>query len=733
MKSRPTIALACILKNESHNIGPFLDSIRDCFDEIYMTDTGSTDNSVDILLSNKAKEVAGCPINVNSFEWCHDFSKARQFCFDQVGSHIDFIMWLDLDDCLGNRDAFIHFRDHTMHCCDMWLAPYNYSFDNGNPTCVFLRERIVRRSSNFKWHFFLHEGLVADQNKKIRAQSINCWTVDHRRTPDDLKRDGGRNLKIFEANIKQDEPLHPRMKYYYGKELYDGSRHLESIEVLREVITKDGLVLEAHDRLMAVQYLSMAYAACEKWAESLQMALQGLQLHPERAEFWILAGDANLKMNRMVQAIPFYEGAKYCAPSAMNGMTFTDPSARTVYPSKQLIQIFHATGNIQAIKHESNQLMKFDKAAGEQALRNAEEMEILARGPQAQDLVETNDVVITCPPEFAITDWDENSIKVKGIGGSETACIEIAKFIKLKTGRPVKVFQPRRQAEIMESGVEYIPTSKIREYLFKYKPHTHIAWRHTARLTPAKTYVWSHDLLTQGGEDPSKYDKYIVLSGFHREFTKDLMRIPDDKMVQLSNGIDPSHFIDKLEKIPNKIIFSSSPDRGLERCIEIVKRVKDEFPDAELHVFYGFENMKNGGLREEAERLEKMIKDHDFVKYHGFVTKLELAKHFKESVVWLYPADFIETFCISAIEALASQTYPLVRNIGSLPYTMKEAIEKGMCTVLDSNASSDSEYDVWARELKVILKQKLWEKIDISPYNYSWEKAAEGFIQEMGL
>lgn len=733
MKTRPTIALACIMKNEGPNIGPFLESVAGCFDAIYFTDTGSTDNSVDLALSPKAREIAGCPIYVSKFEWVEDFAKARQFSFDQVDPAFDFVMWLDLDDALSDREAFIHFRDHSMHCADFWLANYHYAFGpDGSPVCTFLRERIIRQGMNFKWHFFLHEGIVQDFSKTIKTQVIGTWTVNHRRTVEDLKKDGGRNLRIFEAN-RHYEPWHPRMRYYYGKELYDATRFLESVDVLKGLISKDGDKLEPHDRVMAVQYLSMAYAACQKYPEALQMSLQGLQIAPERAEFWILLGDCNVKLGRLSQSVPFYEGAKLCSSQAVGGLTFTDPQARLVYPYTQLAQVYQAIGNLHAMRAQGEHLAEIGHPQGQVIIEQADQMLTLATPPEAKDLIQTEDVIISCPPEAIVKDWDEKVLAEKGLGGSETAAIEIAKFIKQKTGRNVKIYHPRERAETMPSGVEYLPVPMIKDYLFKYMPRVHIAWRHAARLTPAKSYVWSHDLVTPGAEDLSKYDVFLALSGFHREFIQDMQGIPRDKIAVVSNGINPDDFSESVEKVPNKIIFSSSPDRGLERCIEIVKRLRAEFPDVSLHVFYGFENLRKMGRHAEADRWEKMIRDHDFVHYHGMVSKKELVRHFQESCVWLYPADFIETYCITALEAMAAHAFPVVRNMGALKNTLNYAIENNECVMLDSNAQTDAEFDVWAAAVAGVLRAKRWETMTARADMFSWEKAADGFIELMGL
>jgi len=107
----------------------------------------------------------------------------------------------------------------------------------------------------------------------------------------------------------------------------------------------------------------------------------------------------------------------------------------------------------------------------------------------------------------AVTDWDENTLEAKGHGGSETAAIEVAKWIKHKTNRRVKIFHPRAKRETMASGCEYIPISELVGYLHNIEPHAHIAWRHSVPLTKAKTYVWCHDLNCPGAERTDTYDR----------------------------------------------------------------------------------------------------------------------------------------------------------------------------------------------------------------------------------
>src|SRR3954462_10439850 len=99
---RPSLSLAMIVKNEAENLPRLFASVKDCVDEIHICDTGSTDGTVEIAKAHGAV--------VTHFEWCDDFSAARNASFQDVKT--DYVLWLDGDDVLENPDGFRRFRDH---------------------------------------------------------------------------------------------------------------------------------------------------------------------------------------------------------------------------------------------------------------------------------------------------------------------------------------------------------------------------------------------------------------------------------------------------------------------------------------------------------------------------------------------------------------------------------------------------------------------------------------------
>lgn len=733
---RPTIALACILKNEVHNLPQLLASVEGCFDEIHLTDTGSTDGSLELIetyVNDPKGNPAKTPIYLHHFEWVHDFSRARQASFDVCAT--DYVMWLDLDDILVGREEFIKWRDSTLKIGDMWLATYHYGMGNdGRPACSFARERVVKNSLGLKWRYFIHEGLPlpAHLKKPPAIQYVTCWHVQHKRTAEDLKADKSRNLRIFELHRGN---LDARMRYYYGKELYENGKNLEAFTELMNAISDPAL--EHHDRIMGTQYAVLVIMMLNQFERAIEIAHQGIRLDPNRAEFYTAIGDCYLKLQRPEYAAIFFRAASECiyrgGGQMQNAIFQYEPSYKH-YPLNQLSRIYFATEQFEKAKEANDKALALGPDGDSLGIRAELEKAQVALGFAKGNKVKTEDIVITCHPTN-FYEWDEEIYRQKGLGGSETAAVEMAKWLSKLCGRKVIVFNNRTEQKDFE-GVSYVPAGQVRDYFAKFEPKVHIAWRHNIKFTEAPTYLWCHDLLCPNIEASGNYTKVLALSDFHQEFLSTMIGVPREKIWVTSNGIEPRRW-DGFElgngKVPGRVIYSSSPDRGLDNAMRVMDRVVKAIPHAELHVFYGFDNMLKMGKHEEVEKFKKMAAERPFVKMHGNVSQKQLTEEMAKAEVWLYPTNFLETFCITAVEALCSKTYPVVRSWGALPDTIKEPAAKGMATLLDMECHTEDELDRYALHTIHALQEKHWQKIIVNPHDYAWQNVAARWIREFGL
>ncbi|MEZ8606894.1 glycosyltransferase family 2 protein [Vibrio sp. 10N.239.311.G01] len=88
MASKPTIAVALIVKNEAQHLKACLDTVSDWVDEIVILDSGSTDGTEQIARSFTDKFFV-------NFDW-PGFGMQRQLAQQHVES--DYVLWLDADE-----------------------------------------------------------------------------------------------------------------------------------------------------------------------------------------------------------------------------------------------------------------------------------------------------------------------------------------------------------------------------------------------------------------------------------------------------------------------------------------------------------------------------------------------------------------------------------------------------------------------------------------------------------
>ena len=185
-----------------------------------MVDTGSTDNTKQIAQKFTDK--------VFDFDWCDDFSKARNFSFSLATC--DFQMWLDADDFITEENIKkIQRLKNSNQDADVFMCLYALGFDEDNaPKLRFHRERILKRSSGFVWEGFVHE-VIAPAGKIVYTDI----EIEHRKI---VVSNPKRNLRLYQKALKRGVKFSPRELYYYSRELYYNNHITKAIQCFKKFL-----------------------------------------------------------------------------------------------------------------------------------------------------------------------------------------------------------------------------------------------------------------------------------------------------------------------------------------------------------------------------------------------------------------------------------------------------------------------------------------------------------------
>lgn len=358
--------------------------------------------------------------------------------------------------------------------------------------------------------------------------------------------------------------------------------------------------------------------------------------------------------------------------------------------------------------------------------------------------------------------WTGSDILNKGVGGSETYIIEMARYIQKQGFFKVIVFCNCSSHTIFE-GVEYIPIINYPPFIKNVEFHTCVISRFSEYLPTAiygkaeNVYLVLHDLTPSGNVIPvhDKLKKIFCLSEWHVEYFLNIFQQFKDITMPFYYGIDetfgkytfgkytfrksvakpvedlvkpvedlaqPFKKVEKVEKVENKFIYSSFPNRGLLQLLQMWPRIVDKFPNASLHIYSDVNgkwvNNVAGELMQQIRDLLKETENNKMLNifYHGWVKKADLAEAWKSTQYWFYPCTFMETFCLTAVEAALSKTLAITNGLAALQNTVGD---RGIC--IPGDPSTTEWQDAALGELLSIMADDASQKREeLIEKNYEW-------------
>ncbi len=152
--TKPFLSLCMIVKNEEANLARCLSSVQAWVDEIIIVDTGSTDATLKIAESFDAQ--------IFHFEWCNDFSAARNESLQHAQGQWIFIIDAD-EELIVTDPAWLEpLRENQesshLQYCITWRE--NKENNNNNALTEFWINRFGRNQSGIHYAGRLHEQLT---------------------------------------------------------------------------------------------------------------------------------------------------------------------------------------------------------------------------------------------------------------------------------------------------------------------------------------------------------------------------------------------------------------------------------------------------------------------------------------------------------------------------------------------------------------------------------------------
>lgn len=267
-KIMPTICLNMIVKNESKIITRLFDSVLSIIDCYCICDTGSNDNTVEIIKAYFDEKLIPGKIIQEPFQ---NFAYNRTFALNSASGMSDFALLMDADMILKltnfNKLMLLNGADvfHILQGND------NFSYNNA---------RIVRNNGKTKYIGVTHEYLDTPNEFKACVFPKTMIFIN------DVG-DGGcktdkfiRDIRLLKEGIEK-EPTNERYHFYLANTYYDLEYFEEAIKYYKKRIELGGWVQEVwHSHYK----IGLCYKKLGKMSDALFAWMEGYDVLPDRLE-----------------------------------------------------------------------------------------------------------------------------------------------------------------------------------------------------------------------------------------------------------------------------------------------------------------------------------------------------------------------------------------------------------------------------------------------------------------
>lgn len=263
----PTLCLNMIVKNESKIIRRLFDSVLPIIDSYCICDTGSTDDTVDLIKTYfNEKNIPGKVVVEPFKNFCHN----RNFSLQSAVGMSDYLLFMDADMIL----------EITQFDKKMLSKADSHHLLQGNDSFYYQNVRIVKNNGLYSYAGVTHEYINTPSNSTLASIPKNVLFIR------DIG-DGGAKSDKFERDIRlltegiKDEPTNVRYYFYLANSYFDHGDHALAIDIYKKRIELGGWNQE-------VWYSHYRIGLCHKQLGNMPAAIYswmlGYDYLPDRLE-----------------------------------------------------------------------------------------------------------------------------------------------------------------------------------------------------------------------------------------------------------------------------------------------------------------------------------------------------------------------------------------------------------------------------------------------------------------
>lgn len=274
------ISACYIVKNEADKLARSLESIKDIFDELIVTDTGSTDGTCDIARAYGAK--------IYNHQWQNDFSEARNFTIEKATGK--WILFLDADEYFtpetaGNIRTVLEAADREGKKL-LLIQWRNIDADTGKHLVDVYTPRIFRNIPELRYEGKIHEQIRengGDVTGAIAVPETELLLIHIGYSSSLAKSKASRNLELLLKEIETSD--NPAQYYMAIAESYEGIGDRKNAVKYAELDVKINGRQSINYASRSYRLLLKLYRKLGRTADYHRIAKLAVETFPELPEF----------------------------------------------------------------------------------------------------------------------------------------------------------------------------------------------------------------------------------------------------------------------------------------------------------------------------------------------------------------------------------------------------------------------------------------------------------------